>query len=176
MKTRLSLSGNGYEGGGSNTGPGASIGKGLLAKIVANEKALIVAVGNRVRAFATGSFDMPVLERAWCDAAYWLHQGLAEPLSAIAIVKLETAFEVLFCAKSRRGSERRILEAIDTFYGLQPHDRINAGSETTCKDFAKRFVDHRSRILHGTSSTLNSNLRTSEAPWKSSRCPLFKRA
>lgn len=116
------------------------------------------AVGNCVRSFATGAFRLPKLEQAWCDAAYWLHQGLAEPLDSIAVAKLETAIEVLLHAESSSGSEKRIITALETYYGLKPGDPITLESQTTAKQFAKGFVRDRFRVLHRTWSTLNVRL------------------
>jgi hypothetical protein len=119
---------------------------------------LISAVGNRVRSFASGRFRLQALEQAWCDAAYWLDQALAEPMDSIAIAKLETPLEVLLRSESSSGSQSRILTAVDLFFGLKPEDPILADSPVGAKQFAAAAVGDRSRILHGTSSTLNSRL------------------
>jgi hypothetical protein len=159
MKLTLSVS----EGGETSVGrskveAGLSIGDGYLAQIVRESAQLMTSVGNRLRSFTTGSFQLPKLEQAWCDAAYWLHQGLAEPLDSIAVTKLETAIEVLLHAESSSGSEKRIIAAMETFYGLKPDDPITPFSQVTAKAFAKGFVRDRSRVLHGTWSTLNVRL------------------
>ncbi len=159
MKVTVSVSDAGRDSGGlSNTEPGLSIGNGYLGQIVRETAPLTAAVGNCVRSFTTGTFRLPKLEQAWCDAAYWLHQGLAEPLDSIAVAKLETAIEVLLSAESTSGSEKRIVTALETFYGLKPDDPITLNSQTTAKQFAKGFVRDRSRVLHGTWSTLNVRL------------------
>jgi hypothetical protein len=157
-KVTVSVSDGRQSGGLSNVEPGLSIGDGLLGQIVRETAPLITAVGNCVRSFATGTFRLPKLEQAWCDAAYWLHQGLAEPLDSIAVAKLETAIEVLLSAESKSGSEKRLVTALETFYGLKPDDPITLNSQTTAKQFAKGFVRDRSRVLHGTWSTLNVRL------------------
>ncbi len=161
-KETLSVAADGEPSGGfSVLDAGMSIGQGYLGQIVRESAPLIASVGNRVRAFTTGSFRLPKLEQAWCDAAYWLHEGLAEPMDSIAVTKLETAIEVLLRAESKRGSESRIISAMDTFYGLKPEDPITPNSSVTTKAFARRFVDDRSRVLHGTVSTLNVRMADS---------------
>jgi hypothetical protein len=114
----------------------------------------MTSVGNRLRSFTTGSFRLPKLEQAWCDAAYWLHQGLGEPLDSIAVTKLETAIEVLLHAESSSGSEKRIIAAMETFYGLKPDDPVTPFSEITAKasprdlfEIAPAFFTERGRRL-----------------------------
>lgn len=147
-----------YNAGWTRTEPGLSIGTGTLADFLQKAEPLITAVGSCVRSFATGCFRLPILERAWCDAAYWLHEALAEPLDSIAVTKLETALEVLLRAESTRGSQTRMLKVLDTFYGLKPDDPLTDSTTTTAKKFARHVISDRSQILHGTSSTLNSRL------------------
>jgi hypothetical protein len=161
MKLTLSVSDGHYSTGWSNTEPGTAIGNGYLGQIVRETAPLVTAVGNCIRSFTTGSFRLPRLEKAWCDAAYWLHQGLAEPVDSIAVAKLETAIEVLFRAESTSGSQTRMMAALETFYGLKADDHIHSDSQITAKQFAKGFVQDRSRVLHGTWSTLNSRLSAS---------------
>jgi len=161
-KQTLSVAENGEPSGGfSNLDAGMSIGQGYLGQIVRESAPLLTSIGNRVRAFTTGSFRLPKLEQAWCDAAYWLREGLAEPMDSIAVTKLETAIEVLLRAENKRGSESRIIKAMDTFYNLRPEDPITPNSSVTTKAFAKRFVEDRSRVLHGTVSTLNVRMADS---------------
>jgi hypothetical protein len=138
--------------------PGLPIGPGTLADILQKTEALITAVGSCVQSFVTGRFRLSNLECAWCDAAYWLHEALAEPLDSIAIAKLETALEVLLIGQNPAGSERRITTILELFYNLKPNDPVVNGGTTTAKQFARNVVHERSRILHGTWSTLNSRL------------------
>jgi hypothetical protein len=161
IKETLSAVDSYYYFGSSNTEPGIPIGNGYLKKIVCESSLLITAVGNCIHSFTTGSYRLPNLEQAWCDAAYWLHQGLGEPLDSIAVAKLETAIEVLLRAESTRGSQSRIEAALDTFYGLAADEHITTNSQITARQFAKGFVRDRSRVLHGTWSTLNVRLESS---------------
>jgi hypothetical protein len=147
-----------YNAGWTRTEPGLAIGAGTLADILQKTEPLITAVGSCVRSFATGCYRLPNLERAWCDAAYWLHEALAEPLDSIAVAKFETGMEVLVRAESSRQSQARMLTILETFYGLKPEDPLFVNAITTAKQFARSVVGGRSQILHGTWSTLNSRL------------------
>jgi hypothetical protein len=138
--------------------PGLALGTGTLAQIVGQAAPVIQAIGNRIRAFVSGSFKLPRLEQSWSDAAYWLHQGLAEPLGTVAVPKLETAIEVLLGAESSKKSEARIVNAVAAFYGLHCNDPINPETQLTVGAFVKELVTDRSRILHGTWPTLASRL------------------
>jgi hypothetical protein len=125
--------------------------------------ATLQSIGRRVSNFITGTDKAPGLEQAWCDSAYWFHEGLAEPLDAIAVPKLETAIEVLFRSANLTGSERRVLNAIRAFYGLEPDYVILAEPQITVRTLVKSFIRDRSRILHGTWSTLATYLRDSRS-------------
>ncbi len=155
---KLLLSDGEYSGTWSTEEPGIELLDGTLRKVIRETAPLIEAAGNRVRSFTTGSFRLPNLEQAWCDAAYWLHQGLAETIDSIAVVKLETAIEVLLHAESVSGSESRILTALETFFGQKAHEPIGPSTQITAKEFARGFVRDRSRVLHGTWPTLNVRL------------------
>ncbi|MCP2221699.1 hypothetical protein [Bradyrhizobium elkanii] len=145
-----------YNTGWSSKLPGLSIGHGTLEAILQKAAPVFTAVGNIVQSFTSGSFRLPALERAWCDAAYWLHQALVESLDTIATAKLETALEVLVGSESTKGSERRILQIVTAFFGLEADEPILQGSRLTAQQFARRIVRDRSRILHGTWSTLRA--------------------
>jgi hypothetical protein len=144
-----------YLGSWSNVQAGMAIGTGTLADQLQNTAPVIAAVGRLVKSFATGQYRLPKLEQAWCDAAYWLHEALAENIDSISAVKLETALEVLMWAGSTSGSQARLEAILAAFYGLNPDDPIRSESSMTAKQFAKRIVSDRSQILHGTRSTLN---------------------
>ncbi len=152
-----------FSGGFFRVDPGTAIGPNFLAKVVNDTAPLIRAVGHCVNSYSTGSYRLPVIEQAWCDAAYWLQQGLVEAIDSIAVAKLETAIEVLLKSESGSGSEKRMLLALNAFFGLNETDTISPTSQTTAKQFAKGFVRDRSRILHGTWSTLNARLNESRS-------------
>jgi len=145
----------------TNSEPGRAFGPGFLEKRLADTKPVIDSVGGRLATFISGKAGLAELEQAWPDAAYWFHEGLAEPLDTIAVSKLETAIEILLRSESTKGSKARVLKAIEAFYGLKSEDFINPQSQTTVEQFAQGFVRDRSRILHGTWSTLNHSLRAS---------------
>ncbi len=149
QKRAMSEAGGFYSTGWTRREPGLAIGHGTLPDILEKAAPVFVAVGNVVRSFATGSYRLPTLERAWCDAAYWFHQALAESIDTIAIANLETALEVLVRAESSRGSERRMVEILSAFFGLGPDDQITPGSLLTTRQFARNIVRDRSRIVSG---------------------------
>lgn len=154
----ISLSNGVYAMSSTTLDAGLVIGQGTLTHALQRSASIMAAVGHRVMAFATGRFRFPRLEQAWCDAAYWLHEALSEKRDAVAIAKLETALEVLTCAENTKGSESRLEQILAAFYSLKPDDPLTPESETTAKEFAKRIVRDRSRILHGTWSTLNPRI------------------
>ena len=176
QKITLSRRGAYYGGGWTRQEPGSSIGTGTLADILQTTRPVIAAVGNIVRSFASGDFRLPALERAWCDAAYWLHEALAEPIDSIAVTKLETAIEVLVRAESTSRSNARILQVLDVFYGLAPDDPIAPGSEITARKFAKMCTEGRSRVLHGTSSTLHARLASDRDALENFAIPVLRTA
>lgn len=153
-----------------------AIGTGTLADILQKTKPVTTAVGNVVRSFTSGSYRLPNLERAWCDAAYWLHEALAEPIDSIAIAKLETALEVLLRSESSKGSTGRVLTILQCFFGLQPEDPVAPNSALSAKQFAANLVRDRSRILHGTWSTLNARLGRSRTGMEGFTTTVLRRA
>jgi hypothetical protein len=156
--------------------PGMSIGAGTLTDILQKTQPLVTAVGNIVRSFTSGTYRLPILERAWCDAAYWLLEALTEPIDSIAVTKLETALEVLLRSESSKGSTARVLAILQCFFGLQPHDPVAAGSTLTAKQFAANLVRDRSRILHGTWSTLNARAGRSRTAMEGFVATVIRRA
>ena len=95
---------------------------------------------------------------AWCNSAFWFHEALAEPLATVAIAKLETSIENLFGAGNPAESTSRILQALEGVFALKANDPIALGSSIKVRDFVKDVVTSRSRILHGTWSTLTEEL------------------
>jgi len=142
--------------------PGLVISGEFFDHALASRAPLIESVGRRVKAYVQGASSLPKLEQAWSDAAFWLHEGLAEPLSTVAVAKLETAVEVLLSAESSKGSTKRFREAFESFYGLKGSDPIRQGDQQTVNQLIKSVVGARSRVLHGTSSTLSPSTSTAE--------------
>ncbi len=147
--------------GATNAEPGRTFGPGFLGKRLADAKPLLDSIANRVAAYVSGKARLAKIEQAWADAAYWYHEGLAEPLDTIAVPKLAAAIENLLQKSKHTGSEARVLKVICTFYGKKNSDFINPQSQMTVKQFAKGFVGDRSCFLHGTRSTLKHSLRAS---------------
>ena len=161
MVTRLSKSDGSFTVSNAHQAPGLTYGPGELEAYLANGAAVLTSVGGMIAQFLDGGGSLLKLGQAWVDAAYWYHAGLAETLDTIAVPKLETSIEVLLGSESTKGSEARFNQAITVFAGLSESDFIHPDSYMTVKQFAKRFVMERSRILHGTYSTLNLAMGTS---------------
>lgn len=135
-----------------------------FSEMTSHGRTILDAAGRRLATFVAGQGPLPSIDQAWCDAAYWFHEGLAEPLDTIAAAKLETAVEVLLRSTSSKGSGKRMRQAIEAVTGLMPKDPIAPGSAVNVDEFAKSLVGARSQVLHGTFSTLTAEL----APERSS--------
>ena len=146
------------------TDPCFGISEGVFEEILKKNRHILDSVGQRVATFISGISRMPNLEQAWCDAAYWLHEGLSERLDTIAITKIETAIEVLLGAESSKGSQRRLKEVFKAFYGLEEEQPLISGHPRTTKQFIESIVASRSRILHGTLSTLVPDITENNGP------------
>jgi len=149
----LYLDGEAPGGGITNEQPGRTLPADAFNQLVSQGSDVLGSVGHRIDAFLRCE---PTCEadQAWCDAAYWFHDALAEPLDSIAIAKYETALEILFHATNVRGSEERIKEAFQAFFGLRDNDALS-GTTVTVHGFVKNLVGFRSKVLHGTQSTLS---------------------
>ena len=110
---------------------------------------LIRSFGTRISAFLSGISNLQSLEQAWCDGAYWFHEGLAEPMDTVAVAKLETAMENLLAAGSTSGSRERIRTALR----VMVDNDSDQDAQRAQVEFATRVVEARSRVLHGTRST-----------------------
>jgi hypothetical protein len=137
--------------------PGLGFSAGAFDQFLSRSAPILVSIGNRVRAYITDSAVLPKLDQSWSDAAYWLHEGLTEPLDTVAVTKLETAIEVLLSAASSKNSGSRLEAAFSSFYGLSPECSYPSKSNRKVKDVVKAIVESRSRILHGTLSTLTAD-------------------
>jgi hypothetical protein len=147
-----------FSGGVHNLQPGRTLFGEDLDAMAEKAKSLLIAAGRCLNVFLTGEGPLPKLRLAWCDAAYWFHEGLAEPLDSLAVAKLETAVEVLLRSGSSKGSKRRMEQAIRALTGLNPDDLVSNHSVLTVGQFAKALVGARSQVLHGTISTLMGEL------------------
>jgi hypothetical protein len=67
---------------------------------------------------------------------------------------METAIEVLLFAESSSGSKDRLLKAFYSIYGLRGDQPLRENDSRTVMKFIKSIVEARSRVLHGTWSTL----------------------
>ncbi|WP_298273856.1 MULTISPECIES: hypothetical protein [Alphaproteobacteria] len=143
----------------SNDEPGRSMGPGALEMALASQAAVMRSLGRRLEGFLQGGGNTPVLDEAWCNAAFWYHEGAAEPLDTLALAKFETAIEVLFRSESSAGSKRRLVDGMEKLLGLPRGKPLASGM--TPEQFAASIVTARSRVLHGTWPTLHTELPAS---------------
>jgi hypothetical protein len=126
--------------------------------IVDRAQSVLNSAGARLNALISGNSQLLNLEMAWCNSAFWFHEALSEPLATVAIAKFETSIETLFSAGNPTESTSRILQALEGVFALTANDFVAPGSSIRVKDFVKDVVTSRSRILHGTWSTLTEEL------------------
>ena len=145
---RLAVSENDVNMGVKNMEAGRTLPPETLQTALAAAEGLISSFGNRISSFLGAPSDVQALEQAWCDGAYWFHEGFAEPMDTVAVAKLETAMENLLAAGSTSGSRDRIRAALRIVSEDSAED-----IERAHVDFATRVVEARSKVLHGTRST-----------------------
>lgn len=134
--------------------PGLAIGPGSLEEFLSKGRLILDAAGKCIDSYLTGKSALPCLHLAWCDAAYWFHQGLAERLDTVAVTKHETSLEILLRSQSTQAARSMLKLAFKAFLGMEEERLINPESTYTVKKLVEEFITDRSRILHGTSSTL----------------------
>ena len=83
----------GLETGVKNLQPGRALSPGEFEQSITSASVEIAAMGRLVGTYLSGQRKLPRLEQAWCDAVYWFHESLSEPLDTVAMAKLETAIE-----------------------------------------------------------------------------------
>jgi hypothetical protein len=151
-------SGNNLSTGTSNRVPALGRAPELLIQHLASAKPLLESMGRRLAAYLAATSSLPDLDEAWCNAAYWYHEALAESLDTVAVAKLETAIEVLFRAESMSGSKKLLLDSFDAIFGLKGSDLVNPPSTVTVEQLVVAITTARSRVLHGTWPTLVTDL------------------
>ncbi len=154
-------------GGGLNTGtrnlvPALARSPDLIVAHLSSVRPLLESMGRRLAAYLAATSPLPDLDEAWCNAAYWYHEALAESLDTVAVAKLETAIEVLFRAESMSGSKQRLLDSFDAIFALKGTDLVNPPSSVTVEQLVVAITTARSRVLHGTWPTLHNDLPTAK--------------
>lgn len=150
---RLSRDSDGFSPDIRNEEPGRSLAPGGFEQILNRASSAISACGRRLSSYLEGDGILPQLDEAWCNAAWWYHQALAEPFETVAIAKLETAIEVLLRAEKTSGSKQRILTGMKALLGIDGDKDLGG---ITAEQFAASIVTARSRVLHGTWPTLHT--------------------
>jgi hypothetical protein len=142
----------------TNNQPGLGLSGAAFDQLVRGNAHFLSSAGDRINTLLTGVGTLTKLQMAWCDAAFWFHEALAEPLDTVAIAKFETSIENLFAAGNPSQSKARILRALRGIFGLSGRDPIALSSLVTVKDFVGDVITARSRVLHGTWSTLTDEV------------------
>ena len=150
---RLSRDSDGFSSDIGNDEPGRSLAPGGFELILKHDASAISACGRRLNSYLEGDGILPQLDEAWCNAAWWYHQALAEPFETVAIAKLETAIEVLLRAEKTSGSKQRILTGMKALLDIDCNKDLGG---ITAEQFATSIVTARSRVLHGTWPTLHT--------------------
>lgn len=65
--------------------PGFGFSAGAFDQFLLRSAPTLTSIGNRVEAYITDNAALPHLDQSWSDAAYWLREGLTEPLDTVAI-------------------------------------------------------------------------------------------
>lgn len=138
-----------------NDEPGRTFSPGALEIILAQFAPAVESMGRRLQSYIDGSGALPALDETWCNAAYWYHEAVAEPLDTVAIAKFETTIEVLFCSENSSGSKKRLLQGLEAFFEKKKDDDVGG---LTADQLATSIVTSRSRVLHGTWPTLHTEL------------------
>ena len=134
--------------------PGLGLSADEFDGFIAAASAEIEAMGRFINAYLSGRGTLPRLRQAWCNAVYWFHEGMSEPLDTVGAVKLETAIENLFLAESTAQAKRRMLDGLEAMFGFSKSEAVNPLSDMTFKKLVDDIAKIRSRVLHGTSPTL----------------------
>lgn len=142
-----------------NDEPGRTFGPGALEMALAQFGPAVESMGRRLQSYVAGSGVRPSLDETWCNAAYWYHEAVAEPLETVAIAKFETTIEVLFRSENSSGSKKRLLQGLEAFFGKKRNDDLGG---ITADQLAASIVTSRSRVLHGTWPTLHTELPDSK--------------
>lgn len=126
----------------------------LLEEVLLRLSPDIQHMGAIISRYRDQSCSLPVLEQGWCDALFWFHEGLSETLDSVAIAKMETAIENLFSAESSKRSRMRLRQGFKALFGVDGPSQIDTILPVTVDEFVEAVVTARSRVLHGTWSTL----------------------
>src|SRR5258708_27055372 len=155
QRNDIVISKDGVQTAGQNRSPGLALMADHFQLAITQGSRLLASVGHRLDAFLGNRVSsLPQLEQAWCDAAYWMHEGFAEAIDTISVAKLETSLEVLMSAESTSLSNARLRHALRAFNRLMPNQRIFSDSSQTVEDFGKAVAQTRSPVLPATFPTL----------------------
>lgn len=128
-----------------------------LVETLESNREILEPAGYLIKKFLEGSEDRVV--QGCIDSLYWYHEAICENIDTIAIAKHEISAEILYPEGNPRGSQRRITEAIFSQLNLNQAQKDEYASELN--NHIKKIITARSKILHGTASTLANDLELS---------------
>ncbi len=160
-KGTVSEAGGRRSSGVENLMPGLGLSGSAFALGVQKSQRLRDSVGRRILAFLSQSSQYPNLEQGWCDSIYWYRESLAESIDSIAVAKYETTIEVLLRAESNKKSSPKMRQAFKAYLNKVGTDTVFDRLPMTVDQFTEHVVTVRSRVLHGTFSTLLLDSRVS---------------
>lgn len=146
-------------GGIDNLEPGRTMSPEFFSASLAQLKPILDEFGTKIASFINVRQPMPRVESAWCDSIYWYLEAIQDDIDATAIAKFEICLENLAEAESLHKSSSRIRTLLRSFLRVSGGQPILEGATLSTADFVSELVTGRSRILHGTSSTLSSRLQ-----------------
>ncbi len=150
----FSVTESGAEFGGANEQAGLGLAPDEFEELIDSASDVMAAMGRLIDVYVSGQGELPMLKGAWCNAVYWFHEGMSEPLDTVAVVKLETSMEILFSAGGRTGSKTRIVDGLRGMFGIDGSQMVDPSSGMTYEDLATEIVKARSWVLHGNWPTL----------------------
>lgn len=142
-----------------NLEPGRTMSPEFFSAALAQIEPVLHELGTKIASFINVRRPMPRVETAWCDALYWYLEAIQDDVDTTAIAKFEICLENIAEAENLHKSRSKIKALLRIFLRLSGGQPILEGGTLSAADFVSKLVSGRSRILHGTSSTLSSRLQ-----------------
>lgn len=163
MEFSVDGSGGVLPGKSSNLDPGGAISGEYLDYAIASKRPLLDACGGKISALLAVAEPRDAMSLAWCDAAHWYYEAACDDLDTVALTKLEACLENLTSAAKRHSSGSRIRGLLQRVLGLSKSQPLGQDAPFTAGEFAEELVEARSRVLHGSGSTLTGHSRLTRA-------------
>ena len=125
--------------------------------------ALLKSCGARIQAFLSVDEALDGMSHAWCDAAYWYFEAASDELDTVALAKLEACLENLTSSTKGHKSNSRLRGLVQRVLGVPLARPLSDNAPLTYGGFVEELVEARSRVLHGTASTLTGGAKLTRA-------------